>query len=195
MLLNVMIFKNKKHMFILLFYIYNKIYTLPIFEQNSTVLQFLTTKPNLTVFLTKTPIRFSFGNQPTVSKFPPVLEFILQKIQTQFSNYVYEDLSRPATWDKPVYTVNKPIAEELIVSENITTNVTDNINVTVIINESITEKPDDLDDNPDPDKIEHELLFEKIPNNTQNMNNSIQPSEQHFNVILIYVIDERKEIK
>lgn len=36
-----------------------------------------------------------------VSRFPPVLEFFVQMIQKYFSNYVYEDLSRPPTWDSP----------------------------------------------------------------------------------------------
>lgn len=53
--------------------------------------------PNLKLF---------FGNQPSTSKFPPIIEFFVQRIQTQFSNYVYEDLSRPPTYDKPVYTLS-----------------------------------------------------------------------------------------
>lgn len=39
----------------------------------------------------------------TVSRFPPVLEFLLQMVQRYFSNYVYEDLSRPPAWDSPNY--------------------------------------------------------------------------------------------
>ncbi|CAG9826910.1 unnamed protein product [Diabrotica balteata] len=46
-----------------------------------------------------------FGNQQTVvSKLPLPLEFVLQRIQSFYSTYVHEDLSRPPTWDKPVYT-------------------------------------------------------------------------------------------
>lgn len=33
----------------------------------------------------------------TISKFPPILEYLVQRIQSAFSNYVHEDLSRPAT--------------------------------------------------------------------------------------------------
>lgn len=51
-------------------------------------------------------IKFLFGPQVTVSKFPPIIELIVQRIQTYYSNYVYEDLSRPPTWDKPVYTLS-----------------------------------------------------------------------------------------
>ncbi|XP_019761594.2 uncharacterized protein LOC109538679 isoform X1 [Dendroctonus ponderosae] len=42
----------------------------------------------------------------TVSKFPAVVEFFVQKIQASQSNYVYEDLSRPPTYDKPVFTLS-----------------------------------------------------------------------------------------
>uniref|UniRef100_A0A6P7G589 Uncharacterized protein LOC114336052 isoform X1 n=1 Tax=Diabrotica virgifera virgifera TaxID=50390 RepID=A0A6P7G589_DIAVI len=46
-----------------------------------------------------------FGDQQTVvSKLPLPLEFVLQRIQSAYSTYVHEDLSRPPTWDKPVYT-------------------------------------------------------------------------------------------
>lgn len=39
-----------------------------------------------------------FGQSQTtiVSKFPPFLEFFVQRMQRYFSNYVYEDMSRPA---------------------------------------------------------------------------------------------------
>lgn len=48
-----------------------------------------------------------FGQpQVTVSKFPPFIEFFVQRIQAHFSTYAHEDLSRPPTWDKPVYTLS-----------------------------------------------------------------------------------------
>lgn len=47
-----------------------------------------------------------FNSAQTVSKFPPVVEFLVQKIQASQSNYVYEDLSRPPTYDKPVFTLS-----------------------------------------------------------------------------------------
>lgn len=31
---------------------------------------------------------------PSTSKFPPLIELIVQRVQAQFSTYVYEDLSR-----------------------------------------------------------------------------------------------------
>lgn len=66
-------------------------------------------------------IRFFFGPpQPSTSKFPPVIELIVQRIQAQFSNYVYEDFSRPQTWDKPVYTLSpeEQATETATVSQN-----------------------------------------------------------------------------
>lgn len=54
-------------------------------------------------------IQFGIPN-PAVSKLPPVLELLLQRVQTYFSNYVHEDLSRPPTYDRPVYIL--PFDEE-----------------------------------------------------------------------------------
>lgn len=50
-------------------------------------------------------IRLFWGNG-TVDKFPPIIEYFVQRIQSMNSNYVYEDLSRPPTWEKPVYTLS-----------------------------------------------------------------------------------------
>lgn len=48
-------------------------------------------------------------SSPTVSKLPPILEYFLQRLQTYYSNYIYEDLSRPPTYDRPIYiTTQKP---------------------------------------------------------------------------------------
>ncbi|KAJ3653359.1 hypothetical protein Zmor_012614 [Zophobas morio] len=55
--------------------------------------------------LTVTKLFWSNSNNGTVSKFPPIIEFFVQRIQSLNSNYVYEDLSRPPTWEKPVYTL------------------------------------------------------------------------------------------
>lgn len=58
--------------------------------------------------------------QVTVSKLPPVLEYVLQRIQTINSNYVHEDLSRPPTWNRPIYTlpiITKPT--EVVTEENV----------------------------------------------------------------------------
>lgn len=59
----------------------------------------------------------------TVSKFPPIIEFIAQRIQTQFSSYVYEDLSRPQTYDKPVYTLSPADLEKYSTTTTTTTEV------------------------------------------------------------------------
>lgn len=67
-------------------------------------------------------IKLFFGPPaPSTSKFPPVIELLVQRIQAQFSSYVYEDLSRPATWDKPVYTLSSEEAATATatVSQNI----------------------------------------------------------------------------
>ncbi|XP_066250971.1 uncharacterized protein [Euwallacea similis] len=60
--------------------------------------------PNLPSLLTH-PEKIFLPVQ-TVSKFPPVVEHFVQKIQASQSNYIYEDLSRPPTYDKPVYTLS-----------------------------------------------------------------------------------------
>lgn len=51
-----------------------------------------------------TPLQFIKG----VMKFPPFLEYIVQRIQNYFSHYVYEDLSRPPTVDSPNFGMNSP---------------------------------------------------------------------------------------
>lgn len=80
-------------------------------------------------------IRLFWGpNNGTVNKFPPIIEYFVQRIQTQNSNYIYEDLSRPPTWEKPVYTlspseqltayqplVTESATKELVHQEDITT--------------------------------------------------------------------------
>lgn len=59
--------------------------------------------------------------QESVSQFPPILEFFVQKIQSHYSNYVYEDLSRPPTWDTPVYTL-APEDQAALLSSSSTAN-------------------------------------------------------------------------
>lgn len=52
-------------------------------------------------------VKIFFGPpSPSTSKFPPIIELLVQRLQTQFSTYVYEDLSRPPTYEKPVYTLS-----------------------------------------------------------------------------------------
>ncbi|XP_050307357.1 uncharacterized protein LOC126744064 isoform X1 [Anthonomus grandis grandis] len=47
-----------------------------------------------------------FPPKESIQKFPPVVEYFVQKIQASQSNYIYEDLSRPQTHDKPIYTLS-----------------------------------------------------------------------------------------
>lgn len=52
-------------------------------------------------------LKIFFGPpSPSTSKFPPIIELLVQRLQAQFSTYVYEDLSRPPTYEKPVYTLS-----------------------------------------------------------------------------------------
>lgn len=43
-----------------------------------------------------------------VLKFPPFIEHIVQLVQRYFSNYIYEDLSRPPSWDSPNFGMEHP---------------------------------------------------------------------------------------
>lgn len=99
-----------------------------------------------------------FNRQPeeNVSKFPPVIEFFVQKIQSQYSNYVYEDLSRPPVWNKPVYTLS-PEDQVLFSSLYTTPNTT-------ILNEADLEYIDT--DNTT------EIFFEIIIDKNKEKNNS-----------------------
>lgn len=58
-----------------------------------------------------------------VSKFPPVIEHFVQLIQKYFSNYVYEDLSRPPTWDSPNFGMeHSQFNKDKINGQNLTKN-------------------------------------------------------------------------
>lgn len=49
----------------------------------------------------------------TESRFPLLMEYFVQRIQNYFSHYVYEDMSRPASWDvKANATDHKPVSSE-----------------------------------------------------------------------------------
>lgn len=54
---------------------------------------------NVFIILNGLKTIFNRNNGTTISKFPPVLEYLLQRVQSMNSNYVYEDLSRPPTYD------------------------------------------------------------------------------------------------
>lgn len=59
----------------------------------------------------QTPIKI-YGDG-TESRFPLLVEYFVQRIQKYFSHYVYEDMSRPSSWDvKPNDTDNKPVSSE-----------------------------------------------------------------------------------
>lgn len=46
-----------------------------------------------------------------MTRLPPILEFLLQRVQSYFSVYIYEDLSRPPTWDSPSQQLVQSIGE------------------------------------------------------------------------------------
>ncbi|GAB0100334.1 hypothetical protein DMENIID0001_163590 [Sergentomyia squamirostris] len=61
----------------------------------------------------------------TESKFPLIVEIFAQRIQSMFSNYVHEDLSRPVTWDKNQTTTTtiKPSTRKTTTTTKKTTTV------------------------------------------------------------------------
>lgn len=63
---------------------------------------------NVLVILNGYKFIFNRNNGTTVSKFPPILEYLLQKIQSMNSNYIYEDLSRPPTYDSLDFNKTTP---------------------------------------------------------------------------------------
>lgn len=74
-------------------------------------------------------VKIFFGPpRESTSKFPPIIELFVQRLQTQFSTYVFEDLSRPATYEKPVYTLSPEeqvtATEPLVFAETATTETT-----------------------------------------------------------------------
>ncbi|XP_044750255.1 uncharacterized protein LOC123310703 isoform X1 [Coccinella septempunctata] len=132
----------------------------------TTILCFLTFQSSTSINLILVgPVKFFVNNSDTtsVSKLPPILEYFLQRVQAANSNYVHEDLSRPQTWEKPVYTLSpaeeemfygpastKPLVEEAVVVEDEVTTTTskydnfeyvDEDNSTELLFEKITEAP------------------------------------------------------
>lgn len=53
----------------------------------------------------------------TISKFPPILEYFVQRIQSAFSNYVHEDLSRPAS--EPSFIDMDPDPDPEVISDTV----------------------------------------------------------------------------
>lgn len=43
------------------------------------------------------PVKNLDSLKDTIARFPPILELIVQRIQNYFSNYVYQDMSRPGS--------------------------------------------------------------------------------------------------
>lgn len=131
--------------------------------------------------------------QPSVSKFPPIVEFVLQRIQAHNSVYIYEDLSRPPTWDSPYYATSteKPTTEAVKPEQeinndtninyekiNATTESTIEQNVLEVIyvnikpsavtehfNSNNVTEVEDYDYELQENSTNIELLFEKIPEN------------------------------
>lgn len=55
----------------------------------------------------------------TESRFPLLIEYFVQRIQNYYSHYVYEDMSRPASWDtKKNTTEGQPSSEKEPVTES-----------------------------------------------------------------------------
>lgn len=96
-----------------------------VLAQNVIQLPPIIIMPNLKIF---------FAPQPSTSKFPPFIEFFVQRIQSQFSNYVYEDLSRPQTYEKPVYTLSP--AEAATATEPLPNHATETSSVSSISTEA-----------------------------------------------------------
>lgn len=131
------------------------------------IISAFTISPTLSInLIVDGPVKFFLNNTETssVSKLPPILEYFLQRIQAANSHYVHEDLSRPQTWEKPVYTLSPaeeemfygsasstvPVEQEAVVEEDedsITTSKYDNFeyvdedNSTELLFEKITEAP------------------------------------------------------
>lgn len=99
----------------------------------------------------------------TVSKFPPIVEFLAQKVQSQFSNFVYEDLSRPPAWDRPIYTLapDDPLLQELHGNFTINDSHVIVINGTNVLATENSHQEDTLGDDIKPEP----LLFEIINDN------------------------------
>lgn len=105
----------------------------------------------------QTTNKIFFNNQSntSISKFPAVIEYIVQRIQTLNSNYVHEDLSRPPTYDSVDFTkpTEKTTTEKTKITnqtsngsinyfENNATNLELlNIEITNIKNDSLEEFP------------------------------------------------------
>lgn len=70
-------------------------------------------KPNV-----NSPVILKIWGAGTESKFPPLIEILVQRIQSMFSTYIYEDLSRPAAMKDPVIATIKPIQETFNSSSN-----------------------------------------------------------------------------
>ncbi|XP_045470692.1 uncharacterized protein LOC123677979 isoform X1 [Harmonia axyridis] len=104
-----------------------------------------------------------FGNTDTtsVSKLPPILEYFLQRIQAANSNYVHEDLSRPQTWDKPVYTLS-PAEQEMFYGTPSTTTPVQEALVEEDEIVTTTSKYDNFEYVDEDNSTSTELLFEKI---------------------------------
>lgn len=119
------------------------------------------------------PIFDKLFNSPegSVSQFPPIIEFFVQKIQSQYSNYIHEDLSRPQTWNKPTYSLSPEDQAVFSSNNNSTFNDTggkfDADNSTEIFFELI------FDNQTQNVTQTTELYFEKIETSTSPANSTV----------------------
>ncbi|KAK9870513.1 hypothetical protein WA026_008070 [Henosepilachna vigintioctopunctata] len=130
------------------------------------------------------PIKQFFQNgspATTVNKLPPVLEFILQRIQSANSNFVHEDLSRPPTWEKPVYTLS-PAEEEFFYGTSPSTPLP---HAAAVVEEEVTTSRYDRFEYDDLDNTT-EIFFEKITGNPK-------PTLTNNNPIVVYKSEMTQE--
>ncbi|KAF7271376.1 hypothetical protein GWI33_015731 [Rhynchophorus ferrugineus] len=81
-------------------------------------------RDNVGVHSSSTPPGKLFFPVETYHRFPPVIEYFVQKIQSAHSSYVHEDLSRPPTYDRPVYTLSPADQVFFGLAENTTPSTT-----------------------------------------------------------------------
>lgn len=141
---------------------------------------------------------FNRPSEENVSQFPPVIEFFVQKIQSQYSNYVYEDLSRPPVWNKPVYTLS-PEDQALLSSPSSTTGsvaILNENNFEYVDADNSTELFFELIIN----KNEHENktstqntegIPESLDETTENLFETVKTSEYPGNKTFVYITPKK----
>lgn len=86
--------------------------TLENFKNNPSISPDIKDKVLQTV---QTPIKIYGAG--TESRFPLLVEYFVQRIQNYYSHYVYEDMSRPSSWENKKNVTDKPSSEKEPVTE------------------------------------------------------------------------------